>query len=137
FADHGFEVAKNVSHLTRKRRDSEITDHRREQQKQAECEQNKNQTRQAAARGGAIDRRRRDVRQDPGNDERRQDPLYFIKNERDRDQDEYRRLRGNSADKLMIAAAMGGRVAMGCSGLWRRAHWLTLMRRSMQARAHG
>ena len=78
------------------------------------------------ARAGPVDRRGRDVSQDPGDDERRQHPLYFIKDERDRDQNEDCSLRGNPADMLMIASARRRRVAFGCIALGSRAHAVAL-----------
>lgn len=39
--------------------------------------------------------------------------IYFVKNERNCDQDEDRCLCGNPADMLMIASASGGLIALG------------------------
>jgi hypothetical protein len=105
FADDGFEIVEDADHLAGERRDAEIADQHREQQKQAKHQQNEDQPRQPAAGAGPVDRRRSDVSQQCGKHERRQYPLYFIKNERSRDQNEYRGLGGNPVDMLVIAGA--------------------------------
>src|SRR5262249_36108343 len=125
---------KNVSQFAQQRRDTEIADQRRKQQVQAEREQNKEHARQMAARARPVDRRFGDVSQYPGNDERRQNPLYFIKDKRNRDQNENRGLGRNPADMLMIAGARRRRLAPRRSSFGSRAHGIALMSIPLLAR---
>ena len=102
--NNAFEIGEHVRQIAGERRHGEIPGRHRGTQKPSEYREREQRSRQTALRHQPIQQGRADIGDHAGKDKRRQDPLDFIEQERDGDQNKKRRRRGNLADVFVIAA---------------------------------